>query len=378
MDITQNKIFALYPSITYLVSATLSLHTLHFDGAMLSDGPATSFLSLFVLHYYEYLSKIRVQSVKINFIWASLFLALTCLWRPYFVLLYPIIILFEFYNSKNLSLSSLCYKGLLWMLPIFVLDLPWIIRNYITFGRFIPAQIDLYAGSCDRVCKAYRDFAKIAGDIGNAYNAPHSFACYFESINPSTCSFRFPFYMLGDNLSIKEIEKVKLLYARYRENRHDTLLQDSVIHGFHHLISCYRQDHPYLYWFYPRIIVLRKFFIHTGTFYFPSLEKGMQRFNKLFFAIVKISQAILYWIALLVGMIGLIKLTTKRIEAYMLLLIPVYLIALFPIYFLAEETRYFYAAYPMLVIGASIQIGFILKNIPLWKIPFLRTSYRNS
>jgi len=370
LDVSQSRTLALSAGIIFLILASLSMHTLHFDGAMLSDGPAISFLSLFIFYYYRYLSMGKHSSL--DFIWSSIFLAMTCLWRPYFVLLYPVIIVFELYRSKRIFESSSLRNILLFVTPIVLLDFPWIIRNYITFERFIPAQSDIYAGTCDRVCRAYRDFAKIAGGIWHAYQAPHSFACYFESDYPSKCSFRFPFYMLGDKLNIKEIEKVKALYARYKENRQNPLLQDSVIQAFSRLSSYYRQDHPYLYWLYPRLITLKSFLIHTATFYSPTYEKGVERLGKFLFWVVKSTQAFLYWIALIGGFIGLIRLTIKRKESYILLFIPVYLIGLFPVYLMTQETRYFYAAYPMLLIGASYQIGSMLKGISLWKLSLLR------
>lgn len=163
LHVSHNRRLALNAAIIFLIAATLSLHTLHFDGAMLADGPAISFLSLFIFYYYRYLSMGSYSSL--DFIWSSIFLAMICLWRPYFVLLYPVIMVFELYKHKKvLTRSSLINISLL-VMPLILLDLPWIIRNYITFERFIPAQSDIYAGTCDRVCKAYRDFAKIAGVI---------------------------------------------------------------------------------------------------------------------------------------------------------------------------------------------------------------------
>ncbi len=370
LHVSHNRRLALNAAIIFLIAATLSLHTLHFDGAILSDGPAISFLSLFIFYYYRYLSMDNYSSL--DFIWSSIFLAMTCLWRPYFVLLYPVIIGFEFRRSTRITAKPLLRNILLLVMPIVLLDLPWIIRNYITLKKFIPAQSDIYAGSCDKVCRAYRDFAKIAGGTWHAYPAPNSFACYFESEDLYKCTFRFPFYMLGDKLNIKEIEKVKALYARYKEDRQNHLLQDSVIQAFSRLSSYYRQDHPYLYWLYPRLITLKSFLIHTATFYFPTYEKGVERLGKFLFWVVKSTQAFLYWIALIGGFIGLIRLTIKRKESYILLFIPMYLIGLFPVYFMTQETRYFYAAYPMLLIGASYQIGSMLKGISLWKLPLLR------
>jgi len=371
LDIGQSKKIALISGIIYIILATLSLTNLFLDGNLLSDGPATSFLALFIFHYYEYLS--TTQKRHLSLIWSSIFLALTCLWRPYYVLLYPVVILFEIYKSKSILTKSLLTKILVLIIPISLIDLPWIVRNFITFRRFIPAQSDPYAGTCDRVCVAYRNFAKIAGSIWHAYQVPNSMACYFENIDYSRCPFRFPSYMLGEKLNIKEIEKVKYIYIRYKQNPNILSLEDSVVNAFSNLVSYYRQDHPYLYWLYPRLICLKRFFIHGYTPYTPIYQEAVKKVGKIPYLTFKIIQGSIYWIGLVIGFIGLIFLVRKKRETYMLPLIPVYLTLLFPIYIITDEARYFYAAHPILLVGASIQIAFMLKNTPLWRLPVFRS-----
>ncbi len=372
IDLSQSDRFARRASVVYLALSTFFLQSLALDGSIISDGPGASFLSLFVFYYYRYLS---VEQKRLtNFALASFSLAMTCLWRPYYILLYITILVFEVYKAKKLFVTSLWQKALLLALPITLLDLPWIIRNYITFGQFIPAQYDIYAGSCDRVCLATREFAKILGASNHLeFKAPFYFRCYLDDdTDSSKCPFRFPWYVLGNKLTIEEIDKAKSLYNRYRKSRRDSILADSVIQAFQKLVSYYRQDHPYLYWLYPRLECLRRFFIHSAAPYSPGFKEGLKKFNKIFFLTVRLSQTLLYWIALIMGVIGLIIITNKKLDNYVLLFIPIYLAFLFPIYLLSEETRYFYAAYPMLFIGVSYQIGCMLNGISLWKLPLLR------
>jgi len=370
LDIGQSKKIALISGIIYVILATSSLTNLFLDGMILPDGPGTSFLALFIFHYYEYLS--TTQKRHLSLIWSSIFLALTCLWRPYYVLLYPVVILFEIYKSKSILIKSLLTKILVLIIPISLIDLPWIVRNFITLRRFIPAQSDLYAGTCDRVCVAYRNFAKIAGSIWHIFQSPNSMACYFENIDYSRCLFRFPSYMLGEKLNIKEIEKVKYLYIIYKQNPNIPSLEDSVVNAFSNLVSYYRQDHPYLYWLYPRLISLKMFFIHGHAMY-TSYQESVKKVGKIPYLTFRIIQGSIYWIGLVIGFIGLIFLVRKKRETYMLLLTPVYLTLLFPIYIITHEVRYFYAAHPILLVGASIQIAFMLKNTPLWRLPVFKS-----
>jgi len=81
LDTGQSKKIALISGIIYIILATLSLTNLFLDGNILPDGPGTSFLALFIFHYYEYLS--TTQKRHLSLILSSIFLALTCLWRPY-------------------------------------------------------------------------------------------------------------------------------------------------------------------------------------------------------------------------------------------------------------------------------------------------------
>jgi fucose permease len=95
--------------------------------------------------------------------------------------------------------------------------------------------------------------------------------------------------------------------------------------------------------------------------------------GKIPYLTFRIIQGSIYWIGLVIGFIGLIFLVRKKRETYMLLLTPVYLTLLFPIYIITHEVRYFYAAHPILLVGASIQIAFMLKNTPLWRLPVFKS-----
>ncbi len=346
---------------SYIFLSLLSLHTLHFDTAMLSDSLGTSFLSIFCYYYYKYLTQGRPRRMLLL---TGLFLGLATLWRPYFSALYILLILegmAYYYFNKRESIRWLPKHILIIISPLIILDLPWIVRNMIVFERFIPFQIDLYAGMYPKSLIAFMDFARIYGGSWNYSTNPRKFGCYFHDM--SGCTFILPSYSLGEKLNIGTIQKAKKLYSAYRADTNDKLLEGVLIYTFMKMKRYYHEDHPYTSHIIPRLIAIREYLFHGGTWFFPSFERGTECFPAVIFYALKITQSLLYWFALIGGLVGLTLLVVHRRETFIFISIPLFLIALFPIFFIAEESRYFYGAYPQLLLGAVIFLFHLLDKV---------------
>ncbi len=353
-DFFEKHRMASWAAYLYLFLSVVSFHTLFFDGAILSDGPATVFLSLFSYTYYQYLK----QNDKTTYlIVAATFIALLTLYRPYYAAFYPILLFhFYYYIRKRIrDVSTLLIRISLLIVPVVLLDLPWIIRNYIRFNKFIPFQsrIYFYSSENDSTFTACVPIAARVITFSDAYYTCAAISCYFESHPDSQCPIRFPKYILGEKLNMNVIEEIKNTYIQYHSNKDsDSTLHKKLIHSLKKMYEYYKKDHPYTYWIWPRLYALKKFLIHGGTFYFPPFNKGMKVINPLLFIPLKLSQTILYWFCLTLGIFGLFYLFVAKNYASFLFLIPLFLILFFPTFMTHYESRYFFASYPALLLGA--------------------------
>ena len=216
-DVVGNDTTSYRAMYLYLLLSVLSLHTLFYDGAILSDGPAITFVSFFSYSYYQYL----MQNEKTKYLLISgTFMALLTLYRPYYAAFYPALILHLGYHlwksSKNVSfVLSRCFYM---VLPFILMDSPWVIRNYVVFHRFVPFYDHIYYATGDRIqtCMTYIPIAKQVITFSDAYYVCYSFApCYFETHPDSQCPQRFPKYIVGKNLNMNEIQNINRIHREY-------------------------------------------------------------------------------------------------------------------------------------------------------------------
>jgi hypothetical protein len=267
----------------------------------------------------------------------------------------------SFYNKlkKTFLYSILSFS------PLIIIDTPWIIRNYITFNKFIPLQKDIYAEYYEDWYLEYMYFTKKIGE-SIVFWDKRSFGCYFEDFNEFGCEYKLPNRILGNNLTKEKIEEQKKLFLLLKKNPKDSLLKKRVIDGFRNLFNDYIKDHPYSYWIVPPIIHIKRFLFHSGSYYFP-LHKNLPCYNVVHL-IIKLVQSLLYYLCLILGFLGLLKLLFKDNKSFILLSIPTYTIIIICIVFLLDEFRYFHPSYPFLSFGMLFLFFDILYRFKIFKI----------
>jgi hypothetical protein len=336
----------------YLLLALGFMNLTFMDAAILSESLSISFLCLFSYYYYNYQTQARSYRYILLI---GLHLGLSVLWRPYLIVLYvPVILEMVYYHRwiHRDSIFRLFRSIILFCLPIGLIDLPWVIRNAVTFGRFIPFQSDIYAGFYSDGYVAYLKFAQLIGG-SPAYWDTRSFACYFEHLDTIPCSYKHPSYLIGSHLTHSKLEKGRFLLAAHKRNPQDRLLEQITIHYFGELSEDYKRDHPYTYWLISAFPIMEAFFVHSGVTYFPMM-KGYPCYHFTHYYLVKGSQAIFYWLLVTMGWVGLVYVFMRDSRAYIPLLVPILLTILFPGIYRADEPRYFWHAFPFLVLGLTV------------------------
>jgi len=365
-DITDNNTISYRAMHLYLILCVLSLHTLFYDGAILSDGPAIAFVSFFAYSYYRYL----IQNKKTKYLLISgIFISLFTLYRPYYLAFYPILILHLGYHlwKNNKTISFIVLRSFYIVLPFIFMNLPWTIRNYVIFHKLIPFHDPPTHISDEhiQICTTYIPIAKQVITFSDAYYVcQYTAFCYFETHPDSQCPQRFPRYIIGKNLNMNEIENINRIHKKYAySHTYDKKVGENLIHSAQKMLNYYKIDHPYTYWIWPRLYALRKFLIHGGTFYFPPFHKAVSELNPFFFISLKFLQTGLYWFCLLIGSFGLFYLSIIRVYTSYLLLIPIFLISFFGIFFMHYESRYFFTSYPILLLGSVFISVYLTSNL---------------
>lgn len=358
----------------FIILSLTSLHVTIFDFAVLTESLGTAFIGIFLYLHYLYLTQGR--KLKVLF-YSGLFLALTVLFKPYLSLLFIAVGIefLWFYRSQKLFylirktvVCSICVFA-----PFFIINLPWTVRNFIVFQRFVPFQQDVNAGY--GYSNATLSVYSFIQSIGESYVSwdKRSAGCYFEPVEGLPCEYEIPDRILGPNLTIEKIQDARSMYGSYLRSPNDSL-ELRIIEVFNGLTEAYKLDHPISYHVITPLVLVKHFLIHSGSYFMP-ISTSSPCFHTYQMAI-KFIQSVLYYAALIFGMVGLILLLRKNGNSYLILLIPIYLVLFFPIFMARSETRYFHLAFPVLLIGLTYLLYLLSSSENPFLIKFKRVFLR--
>ncbi|MDW8301484.1 MAG: glycosyltransferase family 39 protein [Bacteroidia bacterium] len=344
------KIFGKKGFVLFILLACVSLNVTSYDYYLIPETFGIGFSCIFSYQYYIYLSSNRTKK---QLLIAGTFLGLAVLFKPYLSLLYGIIVaeLFLYFIKKGnfvVSIKKTAAHGILFVIPLLMLNLPWTVRNYIIFKQFIPFQQNIYAGY--DYTNANLSVRKFIQSIGESFIFwdKYSAGCYFEPRENLPCEYKIPQRILGPNLTIEKIEKAREVYLQYQKTPNDSL-ERIVVQKFDELTQMYKKDHPVFSTLGVPLMLIKKFLIHSGSYYLP-IRKDFKCYKSYQFYL-KISQSLLYYLCLTFGWLGTIVLLYKHRESFIIFTFPVFLCLLFPVFLRLTEYRYFHMAYPYLLVG---------------------------
>ena len=234
-------------------------------------------------------------------------------------------------------------------LPLILLLSPWIVRNALVLGKFVPAQENIWAGY--NYSKSHLAFAEFVGAWGGGsiYWDADDAGCYFLIENQSNCHYSIPEYALANGYSREDIERVRQNFLKLQEN-YSPGSDDLTAAEFERLTSIYRTEQPFGYYVGAKFIFLKKLFWHTNNYNLPihSSLKNFSNYQLLF----KIIQFIIYALALTFGVLGLAKITIEGKVSGLFILTALVTI-LFFIELRTSEQRYVSQILPTLLIGLT-------------------------
>lgn len=328
---------------------------------LLPESLSLGFFIFFLFYFHRFWSGGKWN----NAVLSGVFLALLIVIKPYFVIIYPLFFFAVWFvrrrdqKIKNSNALSYFYKTAMLGLPLILMLSPWIARNALVLGKFIPAQENIWAGyNYSKSHLAFADFAGAWGG-GSIYWDADDAGCYFLIESRRNCHYSIPEYALTDGYSREDIEHVRRNFIKVQGN-YSPESDDSTAAEFARLTSIYRTEQPFRYYIGAKFIFLKKLFWHTNNYNLP-INRNLKNFSSYQLSF-KIIQFVIYALALTLGVLGLVVITIQRKVNVLFILIALITI-LFFLELKTSEQRYVSQILPILLIGLTAFFS-DLKSLP--------------
>jgi hypothetical protein len=318
---------------------------------LLPESLSLGFFIFFLFYYHRFWT---TDAWK-NAVLSSVFLALLTVIKPYFVIIYPLFFLGVWFirqrdrKINNSNVLSYFYKTAMLGLPLILLLSPWIVRNALVLGKFVPAQENIWAGyNYSKSHLAFADFVGAWGG-GSIYWDADDAGCYFLIESRNNCHYSIPEYALTNGYNRENIERVRQNFIKVQENyspESDALTAAE----FARLTNIYRTEQPFRYYIGAKFTFLKKLFWHTNNYNLP-INRNLKNFSTYQLSF-KIIQFLIYALALTLGVLGLVKITIEGKFSALFILIALVTI-LFFLELRTSEQRYVSQILPTLLIGLT-------------------------
>ncbi len=346
-----------------IIIQIFNLSTTHYSIQATPESLSISLLIIITYLIYTYYHNRKFTSL----LFISFLLAwLTCL-KPYFIILYPIVVLtfcsiyFGYENIKKVSRLSITL-----IFPLLIFILPWVIRNEIVLNKFIPLQISVRAGY--NYTKSELSLKRLIHAWGenSHFWEPKSVGCLFSPYAEGPCDYLLPEDIYTKKYTKEDIERLIIRFKNLIQNpssEEDSLLENT-IEGYR---TAFIEENTVRFYFLSPMERIKNCMVHSGSYYLP-ISSSFACYKSYQF-LIKFVQSCIYWFSLLVGLPMLFMLVIKSKQYLFMLFIPVYLILLFPISFGLQELRYFHGAFPFFLFGSILFVHkFLIKIVKLKSI----------
>lgn len=342
---TADRLFhnRLFNNILYIL-LTLSTYNAIWDRYLLTDSFCTSAIVFLCYYIVLYTQQRNVKFLVIAGLLMTWIIFLRPVYAPLAILILGFIILIN-RRSGKLTQSLLCFA-----LPIMIAESSWIARNYIKYNQVIPFTV------MDKVVsKRTKEMWKFVAAYGGnmVYWHPNTEMRWFYQQNADVPppTIETSLFKKQDLLLLRD---ALLRYDSLRINDQDqaTKLIDSINGTVALYTQAIKKEHHFLYHIQSRIILLKKFLVHSGAYdlYYTPYDQLPQN-KKITFSIF----SFWHWFTITLGLAGLILVFLKHNKNQLLLLICVlltYCVFIHPFLRLAEW-RYLTPCLPLLTFFAS-------------------------
>jgi hypothetical protein len=318
--------------------------------------------------YFYWQAYSRSEGRSTNIFISSFFFLWSVMLRPFLLLIIGLFALI-FLVRKRIAFKQYPRLVVAAIIPLFIIVLPWVARNYSITKKIIPFQEDIYAGYgyLPSELKARRLMTTM-GEDGGTFWDPNAMASWFTVKTFRSSRFEFPAYMKRDSDFLFQVENIRNEYLNSFGSRtpsQEKLISDKLAT----LRSAYIDKYPIHYYLLNPLRRTVKFWGHSGSYYISA-----ENANKAIVTTAKFIQSILYFLVLFFGTFGLVRLARKNDIGWIMLLPLIILTIMFPMIFGFMEPRYALAFYYPGMIGLTLILEPIwnriapnaVRNMPRW------------
>ena len=353
-DLTKSKLVFYFS----LLFSAVSFFYLHYTVIPITDSPASSLLFISFWFLYNYL-----EAGKLNFadwICFSVLLAVATILRPYFGLIFILVMLFVLLRAQP-GFMNLVRHGFVYSIVLLFLLLPWIIRNYSKFGRVFLFQQDQYAGyEIGKELELTRKMLSAIGEDASTMWDKTTAASFFSRTEYKESAWKVPGYIKADSVLNANFLGLRELSIDSVDDKIQSIQYSSYYQAF---IDRYKSAYAFKYYFLNYVARIKKFLVHSGSYYYAYDPNSNCSDRKSYY--FKIIQSLLYHLCLIPGFIGLLTLARTK-EHGLIFLIPAFsLLLTFPVILGVIEWRYFLPFYFFNQVGLFILFH---KGLSLFKL----------
>lgn len=333
---------------TYAFGAMLLLAVVASNATMMSLylAPESFSCSLLIFVLYYYLVYREEKKTK-HLVALSLMLAALTTMKSYYAVFYAVIG-WEIWSQGNFNIRAALRPARVLAVPILVFLSPWAIRNYGLYHTFIPLQINVYAGyDYSDAELAFRRYLRAWGGDFIFWEPGHA-GCYFLPKEGIPCTFTLPDYVYTTQYGPTEVESIRQRFINFHR-QYSPEADSALTHAFDRMTENYRSEKPIRFYMLSPLLLTKQFLVHSGSYYLP-VHANAPCYHPAQLA-VKLSESLLYWLGLIVGVPGLALISFRK-KGILFGALPWILIILFPLALGFAEARYFRTVEPVLYLGA--------------------------
>lgn len=301
-------------------------------------------ISCFILHLY-FLHKALKYKVGRYFLFSGIFIAWAVFLRPFLgvaLMVSGLLLVFEWAKSR------LRFKQLVLFAAAFIVfESAWIIRNYSTSGKFIPLESGLT--SYGKIYSpGYQKLRELLYRLGEetAYVDP-GMAQWMRS---SSAEYQSK-HIYNENTvpTLQDLHTLRHFYlsSRLLEQEAFEKADKELIDKVQIQLDSLRSADAFRFFFAGPLNGLKKLWLHSGSAYMPF--PPFQEMN-LIQKSIKLFSAGLYYLILLLGVFGLLRLKLGFVYKVYFLSFPVLLSIALVVVSSIQEARYVVTVFPILLI----------------------------
>lgn len=375
LSLTARRCFksdALFYLVFYLYA--VSSYANLFDAFLLTDSFCTSAL-IFSAYFFSQFTERRLSRYLVA---SGLFLTWSVFLRPVYLpllLFYCVVLLYEALIVKR-SKASVVRNVAIFIIPFALTESAWMVRNYIVYKKLVPLTQSFYYPEAEKTYTIELiDFVKAWGGDRTWWN-PNAEIRWFGLVesqegrtSPLETNATLPENIFTSRFNIDSLRMIKNYIQKINEKETPADVANAYTTLVKTKLNAYtlsvKEEKPFLYYIEAPILLLKKFFVHSGTY---NLFNRPFRELSYLELLVKIFYSMIYAGTIVFGVAGIFWMgIRKTIEplAVFIVALCLYSILLFPFVLRQIEFRYFVPAYPFMTMIACyflLTLGRILKG----------------